>query len=349
MVAGEAGAPLDLFGSVTVRAHDAGELDVVVTMPSSHRVGVAGLGEAFLAVLADGLQQPEAGIGAGVVGNDQRPGDKVREQLQDVVALDRITGADRFGRVERAAPGKGRQAVQESLLGFAQEVVGPVDGGPQRLVTFDRAAVAAGEQPEPPVQSSRQLGGVHRGDARRRQFDRQRDTVEPSTHLRDRVGVAGVDLETGLRALRPLDEQADGLTRTHSGEIGRVVGYLQRRHRDELLAANAQSLTAGRQHPNPRTRPLDRSDQCRDRAQQVLTVVQHDQQLLVAQVRDEGLFQRHPRTGADLEHRRDRVHRPSRVAHRRQLAQPRTVRGIDPTPPPRPAARAGSCRHHLHR
>ena len=131
-------------------------------MPGPQRVGVAGLGEAFLAVLADRLQQPVAGVGPGVVGNDQRPGDQVREQLEDVVALDRITRAHRLDRVERAATGEHRQAVQEPLLGFAQQVVGPVDRGPQRLVTFDRVAVAAGEEPEPPIQPSRQLSRVHR-------------------------------------------------------------------------------------------------------------------------------------------------------------------------------------------
>ena len=107
--------------------------------------------QAILAVLADRLQQPVASVGAAVIDDDQRPGHQVREQLVHVVHVDRITRADGLDRLEGATPSEHRQAVQQPLLRLGQQVVRPVDGGLQRLVTFDRVAVAAGEEPEPSV------------------------------------------------------------------------------------------------------------------------------------------------------------------------------------------------------
>ena len=55
----------------------------------------------------------------------------------------------------------------------------------KRLVAFDRAAAAAGEEPESLVEQRDDLGRAHADDPRRGELDRERDAVEPATDLGD--------------------------------------------------------------------------------------------------------------------------------------------------------------------
>ncbi len=56
---------------------------------------------------------------------------------------DPFPGANRFGRIERAAGYKHRQAVQQSLLFGSKQRVTPIDGRSQGLVTrFDTTTLA---------------------------------------------------------------------------------------------------------------------------------------------------------------------------------------------------------------
>ena len=60
-----------------------------------------------------------------------------------------------------------------------EEVVRPVDRLPQRLVTLDGGAAAAGEEPEPFVEAGRDLRRRHHARASGGELDRQWDAVEP--------------------------------------------------------------------------------------------------------------------------------------------------------------------------
>ena len=82
-------------------------------------------------------------------GDDQRPVHQVGQQPEHRTALDRPTGTDRLRRLAGATSGEHRQPGQQPLLGLVEQVVGPVDGGPQRLLTLHRPAPAPGEQVEP--------------------------------------------------------------------------------------------------------------------------------------------------------------------------------------------------------
>ena len=57
----------------------------------------------------------------------------------------------------------------------------------------------------------------------------------------------------------------------------------------------------------------------------MLTVVQHHQELLVAQVGDERLRQRRTRTRTHLKYRRHRIHHTVRVTHRLEFTQPGAI------------------------
>ena len=112
---------------------------VVVEVPVPQRGQLAGLGQAFLAVLAEGLQQPVAGAGTVTVGVDHRLVDKGGQQVADVGRVDRVVGADRLGAVQVEPAGEDRQAVEEGPLLPGEELMGPLDRRPQRLMSFQAA------------------------------------------------------------------------------------------------------------------------------------------------------------------------------------------------------------------
>ena len=81
------------------------------------------LGQAFLAVLADGLQEAVSHPGAVVLGDDEGAGNQAADQVHGVIAVDRRGGAYVFDRIEGAARGKDGQSGQHALLGRAEQLV----------------------------------------------------------------------------------------------------------------------------------------------------------------------------------------------------------------------------------
>ena len=202
-----------------------GKLGVVVAVSRPEGVGLAGFHEALFAVLADRLQQSVARAFPCVVGNHEVMGNQTRQQLEDVVGLDRLARAHHFGSFQGAPSRKHRKPVEEPLLGRGEKVVGPVDGGAQCLLPFDRDAPTATEEPEPPVESPRQFTGVHRADPRGRELDRQRHAVEAPAHLHDSVRVGRVQLEARLHGASPIHEQAHRLALAQRRHIHPVFGH----------------------------------------------------------------------------------------------------------------------------
>ena len=123
-------------------------------------------------------------VGA-VVEDDHRLGGQVVEGVAHIPRRELVASRDRGGGVGIEAPGEDAEAVEDDALAFVEQRIGPLDGGPQRLMTLDPAAAPAGEEPEPFVEQPRDLAGTHAGDPRRRELDRQRDRVEASTDLHD--------------------------------------------------------------------------------------------------------------------------------------------------------------------
>ncbi len=91
-----------------------------------------------------------------------------------------------LGGVEGEATREDAEPVEHSALGFAEQVVGPVDRGTQGVVALHRGASTTRQQPEPFVEAGRDVGRLHRRDPRRRELERQRDPVEALTDLHDR-------------------------------------------------------------------------------------------------------------------------------------------------------------------
>ena len=103
---------------------------VVVGVAGLPPVGLAGLVEAFLAVLADRFQQPVAGLGSVFFGHYQRPRHQAGQQLEHRIWVDTLPAADRLGGLQGAAAGEHCQPGQQPLFGLGEQLVGPVDGGP---------------------------------------------------------------------------------------------------------------------------------------------------------------------------------------------------------------------------
>ena len=92
-----------------------------------------------------------------------------------------------------------------------------------------------------------------------------------------------------------------------------------------LFAVDRQSFAAGGQHHDAGALPLDAAHEPGHRAEHVLTVVQHQQRLLLGQHLEQGVLERLAGATADAEHLRDRLDHTGDVPDRRKLDQPRAV------------------------
>ena len=103
-------------------------------MAAANRLGPARF-QALARVLVDGLEHPEA---AAPPAADQAPVDERREDVQ-------IGVADGLGGLEVEAPGEDGQAREQLPLLAREQLVAPLDRGPQRALALGRAAPAAAE------------------------------------------------------------------------------------------------------------------------------------------------------------------------------------------------------------
>ena len=113
-------------------------------------------------------------------------------------------GDDHLRRVEAEVGGEHRQAHEHLPLRIGEEVVTP------RHHRFERA-LAGLQEPEPVVETRRDLFEGEGPQASGREFDGERKTVETATDLRDRGYVSRVGVETRRRRGRPHHEELDGV------------------------------------------------------------------------------------------------------------------------------------------
>ena len=113
------------------------------------------------------------------------------ENVDDAGAVQAESGGHVLGRLQREAVDEGRQPAQQSALGVGQQVVAPVDGRSQRLVTRQLGAVTAAEHTKAVIQPRGDLFGRQCTDPRGGQLDRQRQPVEMAADVRHRLAVAG--------------------------------------------------------------------------------------------------------------------------------------------------------------
>ena len=136
---------------------------------------------------------------------------------------------------------------------LAEQVVAPLDGGAQSLLTAGQVTAPAGQQPQRMLQPPADRLRRQQLDPRRGQLDRQRQPVKPAHDLGDRGGVLLVNGETRRHGRGPLSEQPHRFTRSHRGErdLRLLVRERQRGNRAFLLARHPKRRPAA--HHDPQT------------------------------------------------------------------------------------------------
>src|ERR1700730_4223511 len=123
---------------------------VEVSLAKSRRL--SRVDELLAGVLTDRLEHSVPRGSASVLHQDQGLVDEVCEKLEDGVLLDALPWADGLGRVECPPPDKNGQSPKEEPLGISEEVVAPVDHGPQGLLAGEDGSAAARQETESVVQ-----------------------------------------------------------------------------------------------------------------------------------------------------------------------------------------------------
>ena len=124
---------LELATGLEMGAGLLGEGEEVVAVAGPHRFVLTGLCQPLEPVLAHGLEQAVAHPGLGALGDHQRLVDQRSEQVEHVLGLDSLAGADRLCRLEGKAAGEDGQAAKQGPLLIGEQLVTPLDRGAQGL------------------------------------------------------------------------------------------------------------------------------------------------------------------------------------------------------------------------
>ncbi|AZC31762.1 hypothetical protein C4K38_3804 [Pseudomonas chlororaphis subsp. piscium] len=211
-----------------------------------------------------------------------------------------------------------RQALQQALLQWAQAPIAPVQGGLERLVPGHGGAPALGQQLEAVVQLRLQPHQRQRVDLRRRQFDGQRQAIEPPTDFAHRCQVLFPQGKTLLAGPGAADEQ---LHRRMAHDLRHAVQRRSRRHRQGRQAMHgfprgSQRFATGGQDRQLWRRGQQLLDHGPAAFEQVLAIVQHQQGMLRCQCLQAGVqFKVVPQVLDQLR----------RVVDGRQVDEPHTV------------------------
>jgi hypothetical protein len=229
-----------------------GERGEELGVMQTHGRDLAAARELLGSELTDRLEQPVA-----VAACVSTPTDEalVDEGLQGVHA----GIADRFGRLMCAAVDEDGESREEPLLIRLQQVVGPANRRPQRLLSRIRITTSL-EEVQPLTQTLEELFGREDHAARGCELERQRKIVEAPAEL----GYRGCLLEGGVGLASPGQE-----------ELG-AVSRRQRRHRVCMFGLQPQSLAARDEKRRPSVGKQSRDAGC-DLRQEMLRIVEEQQ------------------------------------------------------------------------
>ena len=81
------------------------------------------------------------------------------QRVDDIQDIQVVTRQHRLRGAQVTAPGEHRQAIQRMLLGRLEQVIGPVDRAPQRLMPLEGGAAPTGQELEPLIQPGHEILG----------------------------------------------------------------------------------------------------------------------------------------------------------------------------------------------
>jgi hypothetical protein len=144
------------------------------------------------------LEQPIAD-GMLPLDHHQRLVDQRGEMVEHAPWLEPGVAGDRLRELDRESAGTDAKPSQHGLLVVLEQVVAPLEGGAQGLVSRQRRARTAGEQPEARVEVVPNGTEAEGRGARCRQLDRQRKAVEPTADVDDEreARIGGLEVARG--------------------------------------------------------------------------------------------------------------------------------------------------------
>jgi hypothetical protein len=238
-------------------------------MAFAHPRRLARLGQALEREQAHRLEHPVARRFAGVDA-DQRLVDEAAEDVEQRPGVDRAVFAvrgDGLGQPQREAADEHAEPPKHRLLVRVEQRMAPFERGLQRLVARHRVARAAGEQAQALSEPLMQALHAQQLDARRRELDGQRQTVELAADRAYDGRGRRLESETAVDRTRPFDEQAD-CAEALVGDILRP-GQRQRRQLEDLLVCRrsdswlvTRRWTAGAARCRLRTKATAASSRC---------------------------------------------------------------------------------------
>ena len=285
-----------------------GEVGVVLAVAQRHLIRIGRFGETEPSVLAHALEQAVPGRAVvALLGSDHRLVDEIRQHLDHVEVVERLEADHVAGGLQAEIAHEPTQATEPEPLLLVEQVVAPVDGGLQGLMPVACRPGVVHQQAEPLVEPLHDLGRRHHAQPRHGELDRQRYAVEAPAEIDDVADVRRVDGEPGVDQAGPLDEQPNRVVPHRSRRIGGARRHPQRRNHVDRLAPDPQRLAAGGQHLHLRTTSEDSPHQHRDRVEQVLAVVEHQQRPPGADRGDDAVDQLGPRRRLHTQHLGDLV------------------------------------------
>jgi hypothetical protein len=266
----------------------------VGSVPRAELLSFSGRLELLDTVLAHGLEHAEAWLAARLAYPLHQAA--VDEWLQIV---EHLTGGQGgvvthgLGSFQRPPPDEHGKPTKQRLVSRSEQLVAPGQSVAQRLLAFRQVGGPNRQNWQAPFEPPQQHVGLQQPRARGGQLDRKWHAVQVPADRRGRHYVRRVEREIRRRRQSPFGKQA------HRGRSGRRgdVQYFARRlcgrcrergHRETLFAKDAQRCPAGNKQREARA-PLEEFGQERRGAEQVLEVVQHEQDLAVAQVIEQHL------------------------------------------------------------
>ena len=162
----------------------------MVAVSPRDRRGIVPQGQLLARVLANGLEHQVARAVVAFLEHHQRFLDQRLQQVEHVLAGDRLHATHHFGRGEIEAANEHAEPVEHDLLFGRKQLVRPVDQRAQGLLPFLQDARAAGQQLVAVLQAGIDVGDGERADARGGELDRQRES-HPGGAARPAVRSAG--------------------------------------------------------------------------------------------------------------------------------------------------------------
>jgi len=271
-----------------------------------------------------GLQHPVAADAGVARASEHGPVGQPGHQIGDAAGGQVLVGHHLFGRVDVERRGEHRQAQEQQLLLWREQVEGPVDDPAEGVVARVAAAVGRPEQLEPRIQPVGEVVDGQRADPRGGQLDRQREAVEGAADVANPLDDLRAGREVGVGGAGPVTEQPD---RRDAHLLGIWLGHLERPDDQDLLAVHAEPLAAGREQTNLGGDREQLLGDPGDGGEQVLAVVDDQQPASAPRPRVEAVQQRGARLDVQVERVGDRMRNGVGVAQWGQIHPPDGSRG----------------------